>query len=136
MEIRLKTMMAILAICGMTVGNSAIADDVGKQEYMTYCASCHGTAGTGDGPLASILTVRVPDLTVIARDNDGDFLFREIVEVVDGRSGIMGHGATMPVWGDRFMPASDEGMASENDMLEVRGRILSLVYYLESIQKK
>ena len=126
---------AVLAIAAMAVGSVAFADEAGKNEYITYCATCHGADGTGGGPLASALTTAPPDLTVIAQDNDGDFLFGDIVRVVDGRSGIMGHGANMPVWGDRFTAASDEGMASDHDVMEVRGRVLSLVMYLESIQK-
>ncbi|WP_370458558.1 hypothetical protein [Aliiroseovarius sp. PrR006] len=56
--------------------------------------------------------------------------------MVDGRSGVMAHGSDMPVWGDQF--SADAGSGLERDLsavYEVRGRILSLVYYLESIQK-
>ena len=56
------------AIAGLAGGHSVAADDIGEQEYMTYCASCHGADGTGDGPLAAFLTVKVPDLTVVAQE--------------------------------------------------------------------
>jgi hypothetical protein len=51
--------------------------------------------------------------------------------IIDGRGQALGiHGpAEMPVWGERF------GRESETDM-QVRGKILSIVDYLVSIQEK
>ncbi len=131
----MKIIGAALAAALAVLANLAFAEDVGKHEYLTYCATCHGADGTGTGPLAASLTIPVPDLTIIASSNDGDFLFGEIVRVVDGRSGIMGHGATMPVWGDRFLVSATSQRGETAEMV-TRGRILSLVYYLESIQVK
>lgn len=37
--------------------------DDGKRIYTTFCASCHGTAGKGDGPAAKGLTPAPADLT-------------------------------------------------------------------------
>src|SRR6056297_2702576 len=87
---------------GLVLVTAAHADDAGKQEYMDACASCHGESGAGDGPLAELMTVEVPDLTKIAARNDGAFPFQQIFMVVDGRSGVRGHGYPMPVWGARY----------------------------------
>lgn len=62
--------------------NAAIEADakVGKADYQIYCASCHGEAGEGDGPVAQALNPKP------ARHNDGaymnpltdDYLFKVI----------------------------------------------------------
>jgi mono/diheme cytochrome c family protein len=106
----------------------------GKQEYQTYCASCHGEGGKGDGPMTSILTIAPADLTQLRKKNDGEFPFWRVYKVIDGRDMVRGHGArNMPVWGAHFL--MEEG-GSYLDEDRVIGRILGLVYYLQSIQEK
>jgi hypothetical protein len=54
------------------VGGTAIwaqEDEVagaGKGYYQTYCASCRGIHGRGDGPLADTLTAKPADLTLLS----------------------------------------------------------------------
>ena len=110
------------------------ADEIGKQEYMNSCASCHGESAAGDGPLAGLMTVDVPDLTGIAARNDGAFPFREIFMIVDGRSDVRGHGYPMPVWGARYRAEAGDAYGPYGAEEVVRGRVLSLVYYLQAIQ--
>src|SRR5579859_4388914 len=43
----------------------------GPDLYRGYCASCHGTEGKGDGPVAPALNSKMPDLTTIAQRNGG-----------------------------------------------------------------
>ena len=110
------------------------ADEVGRAEYIEACAACHGMDGKGEGPLAELMTVEVPDVTTLAAGNDGAFPMHEVIMVIDGRSGLRGHGYPMPVWGSRFaMEAGDIGAMGRE--LAVRGRVLSLALYLESIQE-
>lgn len=45
----------------------------GQTIYRIYCAVCHGDAGHGDGPMSTIIKVQVPDLTQIAKSNNGVF---------------------------------------------------------------
>ncbi|MDG4650424.1 c-type cytochrome [Roseibacterium sp. SDUM158017] len=119
---------------------AASAQSAGAQEYMNYCASCHGESAMGDGPIAPLLTVDVPDLTKISERNDGEFPLLHVIQVIDGRTGIRGHGFPMPVWGSRFAAEAQAeappgaGPHYENELL-VRGRILALALYLESIQE-
>lgn len=125
---------AVLAAAG-----PALADSVGEQEYMVACAICHGESGKGQGPFAPLLNIETPDLTRLAAGNEknpGTFPFLDVMMIVDGRSGVRAHGDTsMPIWGERFA-ASEAGTAGPyGSELEVRGRLLSLVYYLESIQE-
>ena len=39
----------------------------GAQMYGRLCTSCHGVGGTGNGPMAPLLNIDVPDLTRIAQ---------------------------------------------------------------------
>jgi mono/diheme cytochrome c family protein len=101
----------------------------GAALFKTYCASCHGTTGRGDGPVAKRLARKPPDLTRLAQRNGGNFDADQLRRVIDGRQPVKGHGrGEMPVWGDAFQ-GSDESSAEA-----VRARIEALVEYLRSIQ--
>lgn len=129
----MKTMVASICL-GVLTFTPAIADDFGKMEYMNNCASCHGESGMGQGPLAELMTVDVPALTKLAANNDGKFPMLEVIHTIDGRQGTRGHGYPMPVWGDRFSKSVDAAGEYGAEAI-VRGRILSIAYYLESIQE-
>ena len=58
--------------------------NIGKQEYESYCAVCHGLDGKGNGPLASILKKKVPDLTTLQKDNNGVFPVQRVYDIIDG----------------------------------------------------
>jgi mono/diheme cytochrome c family protein len=114
---------------------AAWSQSAGEAEYMQACASCHGESGIGDGPLAELMTVPVPSLTTIAQQNDGVFPMLDVIQVIDGRSGVRGHGYPMPVWGDRFDAEVAESAGPYGSELVIRGRVLALATYLESIQE-
>ena len=123
------TMLAVAATSGVA------QEDVGRAEYMSACAGCHGEGATGDGPLAQVLNVAPPDLTNLATTvGNEEFPFQYVVWMIDGRNIIRAHGSEMPVWGDRFQATSSSERGETAEMV-ARGRILSLVYYLESIQQ-
>lgn len=50
-------------------GSTAQSADVGKYEYDTHCAECHGLGGKGDGPYVQLLRVGtvLPDLTELSK---------------------------------------------------------------------
>jgi mono/diheme cytochrome c family protein len=103
----------------------------GSYTYRTYCASCHGAKGKGDGPLAESLRFRPPDLTQLAKRNDGKYPAEMVHRIIDGRKPIGGHGGPdMPVWGDAFKNA-DTGYDDE----AVGRKIQSLVTFLKTIQE-
>jgi len=81
------------------------------------------------------MTVPVPDLTKIKEANDGQFPVMRIFKIIDGRTGIRGHGYPMPVWGDRFMADAEQRFGPFNAEAVVRGRILELVFHLQTIQR-
>ncbi|MBM4256722.1 MAG: cytochrome c [Deltaproteobacteria bacterium] len=128
--------MMVLLAAGEIGAQEQDVIDVGKKEFMRSCATCHGVEATGNGPAAAALNVKPTDLTQMAKQHGGVFLFWRTYEKISGRDEqvIRGHGTReMPIWGERFRfepNASDEHKAS------VRGRILSLVHYLQSIQTK
>jgi len=130
---RLLTLaVALLAVMGMA---AHAEEELGKQEYMVACAVCHGESGKGAGPFADALNIVVPSLTTLAAQNDGEFPFLKTMMVIDGRSGLRGHGGAMPIWGDRFEASAVPVYGEYGAEAMVRGRLLSLVYYLESIQE-
>jgi len=113
---------------------AAGADEAGRAEYLASCASCHGETGAGDGPLAELMTVSMPALTGLSAANDGAFPMLKVIQVIDGRVGIRGHGYPMPVWGARYK-ADAMGSGDYAAEIETRGRLLSLALYLQSIQE-
>jgi len=69
---------------GEQTGSPAYAVS-GSNTYRTYCASCHGEKGRGDGPLADNLQFHPADLTRLARRNGGKYPTETIRRIVDGR---------------------------------------------------
>lgn len=122
----------VLAACS---GAAQAQTTAGANEYAWACASCHGLAGHGDGPLAEYMTVEVPDLTQVSARNNGEFPMLQVIQVIDGRTGVRGHGSMMPVWGDRFAARTAAESGNYAAEIEVRGRILALAMYLEAIQQ-
>jgi mono/diheme cytochrome c family protein len=106
----------------------------GRPTYEQYCAVCHGREGKGDGGAATLLTVKPTDLTQLSKKNEGTFPFWHVYGVIDGREEAKGHGTSdMPIWGAEFKIQAGSSPVVGS---QVRGRILELVYYLESIQAK
>lgn len=126
--------MWVVAALTAVAGAAAQADEVGRQEYMVACSGCHGESGMGDGPLAPLLNISTPGLTTLSRDNDGVFPYAEVFLLIDGRGGVRAHGSSMPVWGERFTASALQAAHPDTAALMARGRVLSLVAYLESIQ--
>lgn len=135
----LKFILAATAVAGLAAGAATAQDAIGQEEYMISCAACHGESGKGDGPIAGLLEIDTPSLTQIAQRHGGEYPLEYVVWAIDGRNLIRAHGAEMPTWGDRYRIDAERTEASaetpEAVELVVRGRALSLAYYLESIQE-
>jgi cytochrome c553 len=122
-------------------GNNLPADagyELGRTDFLTYCAACHGVEGKGDGTIAEFLTITAADLTQITKRNKGSFPRDRMIGVIDGRTEVKVHGPRdMPVWGDWFefeAGSSIAGKGAEEKI--VRERINALVDYIETIQEK
>ncbi|MGY6409748.1 MAG: c-type cytochrome [Alkalilacustris sp.] len=108
---------------------------LGAELFGQHCAACHGVTAAGDGPLAPLLTVPVPDLGGLAARNDGVFPMLEVVHTIDGRAGRAAHGGPMPVWGVVFAETPRFATDDHGALLEASGRIMALTLWLESIQR-
>jgi mono/diheme cytochrome c family protein len=131
-------LVVALAPSAVAAGNQLI--DVGKFEYEGACAVCHGLTGKGGGPMAAKLTVRMPDLTVLAKNNSGVFPFDRVYQVIDGRQWVESHGSReMPIWGRAFRMQSsvyfDTRIPFDSES-SARSRILALTEYVYRLQGK
>lgn len=145
----MKTVLSTAAIgavlAGWVAGASAqqaqpYVHDLGKLEYESSCASCHGLSGKGDGSLRNYLTKAPSDLTTLAKRNGGAFPTQLVWEMIDGRSStdVFWHGSReMPVWGLRYrVDAMKDPATMGQPEWYVRGRIVALLDYLARIQQK
>lgn len=97
---------AVLVLCLVVISSllalrSARADDAAmakaRQNYMTYCAKCHGESGKGDGPGSAMLNPKPRDYTncSVMKGKKDEELFKVISE--GGES--IGMSADMQPWG-------------------------------------
>ncbi|MET0551582.1 MAG: c-type cytochrome [Vicinamibacteria bacterium] len=129
--------IAVLTVASAAVWASAQTPTKGAPDeldgpalYKTYCSSCHGASGEGDGPIADALRYRPADLTKLAQRAKGSFARDKVHQMIDGRVPVKGHGGPdMPLWGDAFKRSGD-GYGDAG----VRERIAAIVDHLESIQ--
>jgi mono/diheme cytochrome c family protein len=105
----------------------------GAAIFNARCASCHGSGGMADGPLAPSLNPHPANLTTITRRNGGTFPAARVVEIINYGGNIVAHGTgPMPVWGKIF---STEGGRGKIGASTSRRNLIALKRYLESIQK-
>lgn len=103
--------------------------------FRQTCATCHGLEARGDGPMASILTVAMPDLTLLAARNGGAFPLARVIAVIDGRTALQGHGGPMPIYG---FSLGGEGVAlSDPGGQEIRttAEIAAIADWLAAVQR-
>ena len=103
----------------------------GVDLFSNYCAVCHGSDAKGDGPLASQLKAMPANLTVLAKNNKGQFPAERVRKMISGDDEpVASHGTrVMPVWGPIFREIV-------SDQVPADVRLTNLVKYLESIQQK
>ena len=108
--------------------------NTGHHVYISHCAVCHGDRGQGDGPFASLLETRPPDLTRIGERAHGFFPLWRVYDTISGSELLPAHGTReMPIWGAIF--AIEAGNTNLDTATYTRGRIFSLVAWLNSIQE-
>jgi mono/diheme cytochrome c family protein len=138
-----KGVLVILLFSALAAGQQAGAETKsaapsknepisGKQLYVSYCAMCHAGDAKGGGPFSPQLKVWPPDLTQLAKKNNGIYPTMRVSEMIDGEFGkVSAHGSReMPIWGPVFRTMAH----GHNDSAQVR--IGNVVKYLESLQQK
>ena len=140
-------MIASLAAAFVATARAEDAD-VGKAEFLSSCASCHGADGKGKGPVSEQLKVPPADLTILAKNNNGIFPTNVVYETIYGSKAIGAHGSReMPIWGERFNPVMNlphivdptyDALDPSRNLRDVvvRTRILAVMDYLNRIQQK
>lgn len=108
----------------------------GPDLFRDHCAACHGADAKGNGPAASALKAKVPDLTMLAKNNGGQFPAAGVRKVISGDEVLASHGSReMPIFGPIFHRIEPyEGLNPNSDLANVR--LDNLVAYLQSIQRK
>ena len=125
--------LSATAACSVEPSRRSTGELSGVELYEELCASCHGVSGHGDGPVAPLIKIGVPDLTRLAHRDGGEFPTEDVRRTIDGRWDRTAHGARdMPVWGWQFYNSSQENDAAER--ARVDSIIDRLVEYLRSIQ--
>jgi mono/diheme cytochrome c family protein len=101
----------------------------GKETFLKYCASCHGTDGAGSGPVATALRPPPTDLTSLSKKNEGKYPAGFVAAVLKFGRNLAAHGSQdMPVWGSLFKaidPVHDPTGQKHVD---------DVVAYIESLQ--
>jgi hypothetical protein len=131
----LATLGLIAACASVQPPSGDVRNLSGVETFEQLCASCHGAGGEGDGPVAPLIKVPVPDLTRLAQRAGGEFPTDHVRRTIDGRWDRRAHGARdMPVWGWQFYDSFNIDDAGER--ARVDAVIDKLVVYLRSIQKE
>jgi mono/diheme cytochrome c family protein len=140
---RVRTVAALIgaatAVSPLLASSQEKTIDLGKREFDSKCAVCHGSKGKGDGPYAGMTQTRVADLTALAMKNNGVFPFARVYETIDGRQQVKAHGTReMPIWGLDYRAEAYEfyGPMPYSPEPFVRGRILALTEYVYRLQAK
>ena len=135
---RAVALSALFVVAGVVIAQAR--RDPGERTYQTFCASCHGAAGKGDGPMVRHLVQAPTDLTLLAKHHGGVFPSLRVSDSIDGRSwrGNGPHGSReMPVWGTVFRaPAAPATVGARDPEREARQRLLDLLDYLSRIQDR
>ncbi|MFD1341392.1 c-type cytochrome [Litorisediminicola beolgyonensis] len=136
---RHSTVLVCAASLALGLAGPGSAQEIGRDSFMAHCAVCHGSDGTGHGPMVDLLKSAPSDLTTIAERNGGRFPIQAVYDLIADSGRPPGHGTSeMPIWGSRF---NAEVIASEGEyggtatgVPTAQARILELVFFLATIQ--
>ena len=95
----LSTIVATVIVALFLGGGSSWGQNQaeGKNIYSTYCASCHGESGKGNGTAAASLPAKPADHTngaVMNQLND-----KYLYDIIAKGGGAVGKSSFMPSWG-------------------------------------
>jgi mono/diheme cytochrome c family protein len=124
LDVILRLCTLVLTVVGLSLAGSgwsqAQSTAEGQKLYATYCSSCHGDKGRGDGAAGKALPVKPADHT------DGKLMSSfsdEFLQNIIAKGGAaVGKSAFMPAWG---------GVLKENQLQD----LVTYVRSLASTQK-
>jgi cytochrome c oxidase cbb3-type subunit 3 len=104
-DIMYKNLFAIFGfalLMFLASGNTCWAQNQGegKKLYGTYCSSCHGDDGKGDGPAAKSLPVKPADHTNGSVMNQ--FSDKFLLDIISKGGNAVGKSPMMPGWGGQL----------------------------------
>lgn len=138
MRTRIGLLFALVSGAASGFGGASAQDALfGAEIYGNHCVVCHGETGGGDGIVGELFAKRPANLKLLARENNGTFPTKRVIEAIYGQVDIAGHGKTnMPVWGDFFMSEALHGPAIDpaDAAMITQGRVLSVVAFLQELQ--
>lgn len=110
-------------------------EPTGSEDFVTFCAGCHGTSGQGDGPAAAGLDRKPADLTGLSARNNGVFPGTRVMAKIWGYTG--GHDGTSPMpqfgpllQGDLVPYDGGDGIATPTPV-----RLVAIAEFLKTLQK-
>lgn len=127
--------LLILMACVTALPASSEEFSQGEDIYLENCAACHGVALGGQGGMASVMTIKPKDLTVLAQENGGVFPLFQVIQRIDGRDPLVSHGSPMPVYGDFFEGEDVMIKTDAGQPIATSAPVVALVDYLKSKQK-
>lgn len=135
------SLIALTLTSGVVFAQSGKAD-LGKREFDSNCASCHGTSGKGNGVFKEYLRSSPTDLTTLTKRNGGVFPVSRMYETIEGNN-VPNHSTRdMPIWGSAYRTKAAEsgsgtyGVAPNDPESYVRIRIYALIDYLNRLQER
>ena len=100
MKNKIRIGMALIVILAGALRAWGQDQTEGRKLYLTYCSSCHGDKGKGDGPAASSLPVKPVDHTNGSAMNQLPDKF--LTEIISKGGTAVGKSALMPAWGSQL----------------------------------
>jgi mono/diheme cytochrome c family protein len=138
----LRTVFVASVAIGALDAACAQQSEVGKEDYLKLCSSCHGVTGKGDGPNAKSLRKPPADLTKLSQTNNGKFPLVRVYYVMDGKLDIIAHGPReMPGFAevlkkDVMSRMPRDSMSPELAESIARMRMIEVIDYVMSLQNK
>jgi mono/diheme cytochrome c family protein len=130
-----RWVLAVIAIVAPPYVAMAQESDTGAEDFIHFCAACHGEAARGEGPMAPNLLLKPPNLRRLSALNDGTFPTARVISRIDGRDPVVAHGSMMPVYGRVFEGEDTVVVAPDGAEITTSRRIAALVGFLEGLQE-
>ncbi|MGI9390244.1 MAG: c-type cytochrome [Boseongicola sp.] len=132
----MRSILVTSAVFAAAFGSAEAQDvDRGRDLFLSHCATCHGLAAQGDGPMSGVLSIPPADLTVLAVNNDGAFPAGMVVRRIDGETEVLAHGGPMPLFGLVLQGPSGVVVASDGNEIITSEAIVDIAAWLEEIQQ-